>query len=45
MAALKKLALEPVVRVNLSTGLLLSLIDAVRNAAQESKWRVFAPDM
>lgn len=38
MAALKKLALEPVVRVNLSTGLMIGLIDAISVAAGEYKW-------
>lgn len=38
MAALKKLALEPVVRVNLSTGLMLQLLDALKLGAQEWNW-------
>lgn len=38
MAAMKKLAVEPVVRVNLSTGLMLALIDALRAGASQWKW-------
>jgi hypothetical protein len=38
MAALKKLALEPVVRVNLSTGLMVAMIDALSAAAAEFGW-------
>lgn len=38
LAVVRKLALEPVVRVNLSTGLLIALIDGLRAAAGEWGW-------
>ncbi len=38
MAVLKKLSLEPVVRVNLKTGSLLALIDGIKTVVRESNW-------